>query len=45
MKEEFLKDNLKRIGKADFKFSYNKITNIDAGRKIINKIIISNITL
>ncbi len=36
--ESLLKENLKRIGKADFKFSYNKITNIDAGRKIINKI-------
>lgn len=36
--DSLLKENLKRLGKADFKFSYNKITNIDAGRKITNQI-------
>ena len=35
---EFLADNLQRLGKGSCKHSYTKITNLDAGRKVINKI-------
>ena len=33
-----LKENLKRIGKSDYKYSYNKITNIAAGKKIVSQV-------
>ncbi len=36
--EEFLLDNLQMLGKGSSKASYTKITNLDAGRKVINKI-------
>ena len=36
--EEFLADNLQRLGKGSSKYSYTKITNIDSGRKVANKI-------
>ncbi len=36
--EEFLLDNLQMLGKGNFKASYTKITNIDAGRKAVNRI-------
>lgn len=32
--EQFLTDQLQRLGKGHIKTSYNKITNIDAGRKL-----------
>lgn len=32
--EQFLKAQLQRLGKGNLKTSYNKITNIDAGRKL-----------
>ena len=32
--EQFLKAQLQRLGKSDIKMSYNKITNIDVGRKL-----------
>jgi DNA-binding response OmpR family regulator len=32
--EQFLKAQLQRLGKGDLKISYNKITNIDSGRKL-----------
>ena len=35
---EFLADNLQRLGKGSCKHSYTKITNIDAGRKVVNQI-------
>ncbi|MBT4882135.1 MAG: PglZ domain-containing protein [Flavobacteriales bacterium] len=35
---EFLADNLQRLGKGSCKHSYTKITNIDTGRKVVNKI-------
>ena len=35
---EFLADNLQRLGKGNCKHSYTKITNIDAGRKVVNQI-------
>jgi len=35
---EFLTDNLQRLGKGSCKHSYTKITNIDAGRKVVNQI-------
>lgn len=35
--EDFLRDQLKRSGK-DIKFSYNKITNLDAGRHLADNI-------
>ena len=38
MQEEFLMDNLKRLGKENAKFTYTKITNIDFGRKVTSKI-------
>ena len=36
--EEFLADNLQRLGKGSSNYSYTKITNIDMGRKVVNKI-------
>jgi len=36
--EEFLADNLQRLGKGSAKYSYTKITNIDFGRKVIARI-------
>ncbi|MDC0204836.1 PglZ domain-containing protein [Flavobacteriales bacterium] len=36
--EEFLADNLQRLGKGSFKYSYTKITNLDFGRKVIARI-------
>jgi len=36
--EEFLLDNLQRLGKGGSKASYTKITNLDFGRKVVNKI-------
>ncbi len=36
--EEFLLDNLQMLGKGNSKTSYTKITNIDAGRKAVNRI-------
>ena len=36
--EEFLLDNLQMLGKGSSKASYTKITNLDAGRKVVNKI-------
>jgi len=34
----FLSDNLQRLGKGSSKHSYTKITNIDAGRKVVNQV-------
>tara|TARA_B100001758_G_C18414898_1_gene618789 strand:+ start:228 stop:1775 length:1548 start_codon:yes stop_codon:yes gene_type:complete len=36
--KEFLLDNLQMLGKGNSKVSFHKITNLDAGRKIINQI-------
>ena len=36
--EELLLDNLQMLGKGSFKASYTKITNLDTGRKVVNKI-------
>ena len=36
--EEFLLDNLKRLGNVDCRCSYTKITNIDSGRRIASNI-------
>jgi len=36
--EEFLLDNLQMLGKGSAKTTYTKITNLNAGRKAINKI-------
>ncbi len=36
--EEFLLDQLRRNNLEDYKLSYTKITNIDFGRKVINRI-------
>ncbi|MEQ9261660.1 MAG: bifunctional response regulator/alkaline phosphatase family protein [Owenweeksia sp.] len=36
--EDFLKDQLQRLGKGDMKFSYNKITNHNAGKKLAENI-------
>ena len=33
--EDFLKDQLQRLGKGDAKISYSKITNIDYGKKVV----------
>ena len=33
--EQFLLAQLNRLGKSQIKVSYNKITNIDAGRKLV----------
>ena len=34
--ENFLNAQLKRLGKSNIKFSYNKVTNIDSGRKLVD---------
>ena len=34
--ENFLNAQLKRLGKSSIKFSYNKVTNIDSGRKLVD---------
>ncbi|MBT6699943.1 MAG: PglZ domain-containing protein, partial [Flavobacteriales bacterium] len=36
--EDFFSDQLQRLGKGDAKHSYTKITNIDFGRKVVNRI-------
>lgn len=36
--EDFFIDQLQRLGKKDCKHSYTKITNIDFGRKVVNRI-------
>ena len=36
--EEFLADNLQRLGKGKLRSSYTKITNIDYGRKVVSRI-------
>ena len=36
--EDFFSDQLQRLGKGDAKHSYTKITNIDLGRKVVNRI-------
>jgi len=36
--EEFLADNLQRLGRGSCKHSYTKITNITFGRKVVNQI-------
>ena len=36
--EDFLTDQIKRLGYNDIKSSYTKITNIDFGRKVINRV-------
>ena len=36
--EEFLLDNLKMLGKGGSKVSYTKITNLEAGRKVVSKV-------
>ena len=36
--DQFLADNLQRLGKGSFKQSYTKITNLDYGRKVLNTI-------
>ena len=36
--EDFLLDQLQRLGHADCKLSYSKITNIDYGKKVVNQI-------
>ena len=36
--EDFFVDQLQRLGKKDSKYSYTKITNIDFGRKVVNRI-------
>ena len=36
--EDFFVDQLQRLGKRDSKHSYTKITNIDFGRKVVNRI-------
>ncbi|MBT7620046.1 MAG: PglZ domain-containing protein, partial [Flavobacteriales bacterium] len=36
--EDFFSDQLERLGKGDTKHSYTKITNIDFGRKVVNRI-------
>jgi len=36
--EEFLVDNLQRLGKGSCKHSYTKITNLDIGRKVVSRI-------
>lgn len=36
--EEFLKANLKRVGKGDLKYSYTKITNNHDGQKMVDNI-------
>lgn len=36
--EEFLRNQLKRLGKENLKFSYNKITKLDQGRKLADNV-------
>jgi len=36
--KEFLLDNLQMLGKGNSKVSYTKITNLDAGRKVVAKV-------
>ncbi len=36
--EDFLQDQLKRLGRGDMKFSYHKITNHNAGKKLAENI-------
>ena len=36
--EDFLLDQLQRLGHGDCKLSYSKITNIDYGKKVVNQI-------
>lgn len=36
--EDFLADQLKRLGKGDMKFSYTKITNHNAGKKLVDNL-------
>tara|TARA_B100000902_G_scaffold399561_1_gene471030 strand:- start:20218 stop:21768 length:1551 start_codon:yes stop_codon:yes gene_type:complete len=36
--EDFLLENLKRLGKGNLKCSYTKITNIDFGRKVTSRV-------
>ena len=36
--EDFLRDQLQRLGHGDCKLSYSKITNIDYGKKVVNQI-------
>jgi hypothetical protein len=36
--KEFLLDNLQMLGKGSSKASYTKITNLDVGRKVVNKV-------
>ncbi len=35
---DFLHENLKRLGKENIKYTYNKITNFEAGNKMINRV-------
>ncbi len=36
--QDFLVDQLQRLGKGDVKYSYNKITHLDIGRKVVSKV-------
>ena len=36
--EDFLRDQLQRLGHGDYKMSYSKITNINFGKKVVNQI-------
>ena len=36
--EDFLRDQLQRLGYGDYKMSYSKITNINFGKKVVNQI-------
>jgi hypothetical protein len=36
--EDFLSDQLQRLGKGEARHSYTKITNLDSGRKVVNRI-------
>ena len=36
--QDFLVDQLQRLGKGDAKYSYNKITHLDIGRKVVSKV-------
>ena len=37
--EDFLRDQLQRLGHGDYKMSYSKITNITFGKKVVNQIV------
>ena len=37
--EDFLRDQLQRLGHGDYKMSYSKITNINFGKKVVNQIV------